>query len=37
LAIRDVSLKFATETKRAEFYEALVKLARLVNPNFPST
>lgn len=37
LAIRDVNLKFAGETKRAEFYEALVNLAKLVNPNFPST
>jgi len=37
LGIRDVSLKFAGEVNRAAFYEDLVRLAGLVNPNFPST
>ena len=37
LNIRDVNLKFSDQAKRAAFYEALEKLAKLVNPNFPST
>ena len=35
--IEDVDLKFDTHKKRAEFFDALGKLATLVNPNFPRT
>lgn len=37
LNIRDVNLKFASHEQRAAFLKSLEHLARLVNPNFPST
>lgn len=37
LKVHEVSLKFADQTRCAMFYNELVKLAKLVNPNFPST
>ena len=37
LAIRDVTLKFGGQREQSGFYNALVNLAKLVNPNFPGT